>query len=77
MLRIFTIFFRTLFHKNTPLSVKALVGGAALYGLFPFDLIPDILPILGQSDDLFVIVLTLLYFWWKTRDVRNDIKKTV
>ena len=37
-----------------------LIGGIG-YGLSPVDLIPGILPVIGQLDDLFVMLVTLRY----------------
>ena len=39
---------------------RALVAGAVIYALIPLDLIPDMLPFVGQIDDLYLISLTLL-----------------
>ena len=35
-----------------PVHLKALVFGAIGYIVLPFDLIPDILPVVGYTDDL-------------------------
>jgi len=40
---------------RTPRMSKALLGCAALYAVAPFDLVPDVLPVVGQIDDAFVI----------------------
>ena len=39
---------------------RALVAGAVIYAIIPLDLIPDMLPFVGQIDDLYLISLTLL-----------------
>jgi uncharacterized membrane protein YkvA (DUF1232 family) len=39
---------------------KVLFAGAILYALMPLDLIPDVLPFVGQIDDAYLIALTLL-----------------
>jgi uncharacterized membrane protein YkvA (DUF1232 family) len=38
---------------------KILMGGAIAYVAMPIDLIPDVIPFLGQVDDIFVLVLAL------------------
>lgn len=38
---------------------KALVGAAIAYVISPFDLIPDVVPFLGQVDDVFLITTAL------------------
>lgn len=39
---------------------RAMLWAAGIYLLFPFDLVPDYLPVIGQLDDI-VTVPTLLY----------------
>jgi len=38
---------------------KMLVGAAIGYVIMPFDLIPDFIPLIGQVDDIYVIMLAL------------------
>ena len=38
---------------------KLLVGGAIAYVVLPIDLIPEGIPIIGQVDDAFILVLAL------------------
>ncbi len=43
--------------KRTPMATKVFPWAALLYLLLPIDLVPDFLPILGQLDDIGIIVL--------------------
>jgi len=48
--------------ERTPGTRKALLAGAAGYLLIGRDLIPDDIPVLGQLDDLVVVVLAVDLF---------------
>lgn len=45
---------------RVPATEKALVAGAILYAIMPLDLLPDVIPFLGQVDDVYLIALTVL-----------------
>jgi uncharacterized membrane protein YkvA (DUF1232 family) len=53
---------RLLREPRVPLLVKAVPILACLYVVSPVDFVPDVLPVLGQLDDLGVIVLALEAF---------------
>jgi uncharacterized membrane protein YkvA (DUF1232 family) len=47
---------------RTPTPLKALLAAGLAYVLVPLDLVPDAIPILGQADDLTVLLLVLDLF---------------
>lgn len=47
------------FDRTTPLQVKAALVGALAYFVMPFDIAPDILPLLGFADDAAVLAAAL------------------
>jgi uncharacterized membrane protein YkvA (DUF1232 family) len=46
-------------HPMTPGWFKLGVGLAALYLVSPIDLLPDVIPVLGLTDDLLLVPLAL------------------
>jgi len=51
---------RLLSDPRVPRTEKALLAGAIIYAIIPFDLIPDMIPFVGQLDDAYLIAMTLL-----------------
>ena len=49
-----------------PLLPKAVLPVIVAYLAFPFDIIPDFIPVLGQLDDLLILVAGLGVFLWLT-----------
>ena len=57
---------RLLTDSRVPATERALVAGAIVYAIVPFDLIPDMIPFVGQIDDVYLIALTLLRLMERT-----------
>jgi len=47
------------FDRNTPLQVKATLVGAIAYFVLPVDAIPDVLPVIGFTDDAAVLATAI------------------
>ena len=47
---------------RTPLPLKGLLAAGLAYVAMPLDLVPDAIPIIGQADDLTVLLLVLDLF---------------
>src|SRR5438477_13020791 len=60
---------RLMVDKRVPRTERALLAAAIIYAIIPFDFIPDMIPFVGQIDDLFLISLTLLRLIDRTDDV--------
>lgn len=51
------------FDRNTPTHVRVALVGALLYFISPFDLLPDMLPIIGFTDDAAVVAGAIKLVW--------------
>jgi uncharacterized membrane protein YkvA (DUF1232 family) len=47
------------FDRNTPRHVQVALVGALAYFVLPFDFVPDLLPLLGFTDDAAVLATAL------------------
>jgi uncharacterized membrane protein YkvA (DUF1232 family) len=53
---------RLLRDERVPAPVKLIVPAALLYLVSPLDVVPDLVPLLGQVDDVSLVMLALLAF---------------
>ena len=54
------LLFRLFKDSRVPLAEKAMLVGAIVYVISPLDLIPDVIPFIGQVDDLYLVSLVVL-----------------
>jgi uncharacterized membrane protein YkvA (DUF1232 family) len=54
------LLYRLFKDRRVPVAEKALLVGAIVYVVSPLDLIPDVIPFIGEVDDLYLVALTLL-----------------
>jgi uncharacterized membrane protein YkvA (DUF1232 family) len=47
------------FDRDTPFKVKAALIGALAYFVLPFDVVPDMMPLLGFTDDAAILLTAL------------------
>src|SRR6266567_7216026 len=59
---------RLMVDARVPRVERALFAAAVIYAIIPFDFIPDMIPFVGQIDDVFLISLTLLRLIDRTDD---------
>lgn len=62
------LLYRLFKDKRVPLAEKALLVGAIAYVVSPIDIIPDVIPFIGQVDDLYLIALVTLRLLSRTSD---------
>lgn len=55
-------------YREFPWRTLAMMVGALIYFVTPFDLIPDIIPVLGFTDDVSIV-------YWIYKSVQEDIEK--
>jgi uncharacterized membrane protein YkvA (DUF1232 family) len=62
MLQEVKLIWKVLKDKRTPIYLKAFPVLVGLYFLSPIDLVPEFIPILGQLDDVGIILLAIKGF---------------
>lgn len=55
------ILYYSLQSDSVPKKIKAIIIGALGYFIFPLDLIPDMIPVAGYSDDALIVAFCLAY----------------
>jgi uncharacterized membrane protein YkvA (DUF1232 family) len=60
------------FDRDTPLQVKAALLGALAYFVLPFDLVPDMMPVLGFADDAAVLATAIRMVATHIRPVHRE-----
>ena len=53
---------RLMLDRRVPLRVKLILPAALAYLISPFDMVHDIVPILGRIDDVLVVIFSLVFF---------------
>jgi uncharacterized membrane protein YkvA (DUF1232 family) len=53
------LLYYTLLDAAFPYKEKVIIIGALGYFIFPFDFIPDVLPMLGYTDDLLALIFAI------------------
>ena len=56
----FTMLGRLIKDSRVPIAEKTLFAAAIVYVIMPLDFIPDVIPFVGQIDDVYLVALTLL-----------------
>jgi uncharacterized membrane protein YkvA (DUF1232 family) len=59
---------RLMVDTRVPRTERALFAAALIYAIIPFDFIPDMIPFVGQIDDVLLISMTLLRLVDRTDD---------
>jgi len=54
------LLYRLIKDPRAPLAEKALLLGTIVYVISPLDLLPDVIPFVGQVDDLYLVALVVL-----------------
>jgi uncharacterized membrane protein YkvA (DUF1232 family) len=57
----FRVVRRALVHPQVPWHAKAIAGCAVLYVVSPIQLIPNFIPVIGQTDDVVAVMLAIRY----------------
>ena len=63
------------FDRDTPRHVQAALVGALAYFVLPFDIIPDMMPVIGFTDDAAVLATALKLVASHIRPAHRDAAK--
>lgn len=63
------------FDRSTPLPVRASLIGAIAYFVLPTDAVPDILPVLGFTDDAAVLAAAIKLVSSHIREEHRDVAR--
>ena len=63
------------FDRNTPRHVQVALIGALAYFVLPFDFVPDMLPVIGFTDDAAVLATALRMVAGHIRDEHREAAK--
>jgi uncharacterized membrane protein YkvA (DUF1232 family) len=67
------LYWRLLGDRRVPLWPKAVLVGTLAYVAVPFDLLPDFMPVVGQLDDLTLVILVgRAFLWWCPAEVVTE-----
>lgn len=83
------LLYRLFKDSRVPTPEKALLVGAIVYVVSPLDIIPDVIPFIGEVDDLYLVALTMIRLlsrapesairehWDGRGDIANVVEKIV
>ena len=57
---------------DTPTWAKSVIAGALGYFIFPLDAVPDLLPMLGYSDDIMVLTAAIATIGFNIKDRHKE-----
>ena len=60
------------FNRQTPTHVRVALLGALAYFISPFDILPDVLPIIGLTDDAAVLATAIKLVWDNIKPEHRD-----
>jgi uncharacterized membrane protein YkvA (DUF1232 family) len=63
------------FDRRTPTHVRVALVGALAYFIAPFDILPDLIPVVGLTDDAAVLAAVFKVVWDNIRPVHRAAAK--
>ena len=60
------------FDRQTPTHVRVVLLGALAYFISPFDVLPDVLPIVGLTDDAAVLAAAFKLVWDNIKPAHHE-----